>query len=66
MPRNNQQTTNGGVQLKAEALAERQRQANGQHDNQRSVGGDGVVVLKCRGADLDAEGVKRATLQPTN
>ena len=29
-----QQPTNGGVQLEAEALAERRRQANGQQDNQ--------------------------------
>jgi hypothetical protein len=34
-----QQQTNGGAQLEAEALAERRRQANGQHDNQRSSGG---------------------------
>ena len=30
-----QQPTNGGAQLEAEALAERRRQANGQHNNQR-------------------------------
>jgi hypothetical protein len=30
------------------------------------MGGDGAVAIKRRGADLDAEGVKRATLQPTN
>ena len=34
-----QKPTNGGAQLEAEALAERRRQANGQHDNQRSSGG---------------------------
>jgi len=28
------QPTNGGTQLEAEALVERQRQANGQHDKQ--------------------------------
>jgi hypothetical protein len=28
-----QQPANGGAQQEAEALAERQRQANGQHDN---------------------------------
>ena len=30
------------------------------------VGGNGAVGLKCRGANLDAEKVKRATLLPTN
>jgi hypothetical protein len=30
------------------------------------VGGNGAVALKRRGANLDAEGFKRATLQPTN
>jgi hypothetical protein len=34
-----QQPANGGAQQEAEALAERRRQANGQHDNQRSSGG---------------------------
>jgi hypothetical protein len=34
-----QQTANGGEQREAEALAERRRQANGQHDNQRLSGG---------------------------
>jgi len=34
-----QQPTNGAAQLKAEVLAERQRQANGQHDYQQSSGG---------------------------
>jgi hypothetical protein len=36
-----QQPTNGGAQLEAEAeaLAERWRQANGQHDNRQSSGG---------------------------
>ena len=34
-----QQPTNGAAQLKAEALAERWSQANGQHDYQRSSGG---------------------------
>jgi len=33
-----QQPANGGAQQEAEALAERRRQANGQHDNQRSSG----------------------------
>ena len=33
-----QQPTNRGAQLEAEALAERQRQANGQHNNQQSSG----------------------------
>jgi len=33
-----QPPTNGGAQLEAEALAERRRQANGQHDNQSSSG----------------------------
>ncbi len=63
-----QQPTNGGAQLEAEALAERRRQANGQHDNQRPdrEGGSSGVALKCRGVDLDAEGVKQATLQPIN
>jgi len=30
------------------------------------VGGSGAVALERRCADLDVEGVKRATLQPTN
>ena len=30
------------------------------------VGGNGAVALKCRDTDLDAKGVKQATLQPTN
>jgi hypothetical protein len=30
------------------------------------VGGDGVVALERRCANLDAEGVKQATLQTTN
>ena len=49
MPHN--KPTNGGAQREAEALAERRRQANGQHDNQRSSGGDSAVAIKRRGAD---------------
>ena len=41
-----QQQTNGGAQLEAEALAERRRQANGQHDNQRSSGGQWCSCVK--------------------
>ncbi len=62
-----QQPTNGG------GLNERQRRWLRGGDRQTGntttnywVGGDGVVVIKCRGADWDAEGVKQATLQPTN
>ena len=46
-----QQPTNRGVQLEAEALAERWRKANGQHDNQRSSGGQRwgcVKAQRCR------------------
>jgi len=46
-----QQPANGGVQQEAEVLAERQRQANGQHDNQGSSGGDGAVAIKRRVAN---------------
>jgi len=54
-----QQPTNGGAQLEAEALAERRRQANGQHDNQQLRGGQrcscgGVQRrrLRCRGSQM--------------
>ena len=45
-----QQPTNGGAQLEAEALAERRRQVNGQHDNQRLSGGQwwGCVKVQMR------------------
>jgi len=43
-----QQPTNGGVQLEAEALAERQRQANGQQDNQRLSGGERCGCVKAQ------------------
>ncbi len=61
-----QKPTNGGAQLEAEALAERQsRQTDNTTTNDR-VGGNNAVGLERRGANVDAEGVKRATLQPTN
>ena len=43
-----QQPTNGGAQLEAEALAERRRQANGLHDNQRSSGGQQCGCVKAQ------------------
>ena len=61
-----QKPTNRGVQLEAEALAERQsRQTDNTTTNDR-VGGNNAVGLERRGANVDAEGVKWATLQPTN
>ena len=54
-----QHPTNGGAQLEAEVLAERQRQANGQQDNQRLSGGEwwGCVKaqrhrLRCRACQM--------------
>jgi hypothetical protein len=49
-----QQPGNGGTQQEAseaEVLAERRRQANGQHDNRRSRGGNGAVAIKRRVVD---------------
>ena len=51
-----QQPTNGGVQLEAEALAERRRQANGQHDNQRSSWGQWCDCNKAQSRQLRCGG----------
>ena len=51
-----QQPTNGGAQLEAEALAERRRQANGQHDNQRSSGGQRCGCVRVQRRQLRCGG----------
>ena len=64
MPHNNQQTE-GCYERQRRWLRGGGRQTGNMTTNDR-VGGNGAVAIKHRGADGDAEGVKRATLQPTN
>ncbi len=64
MPHNNQQTE-GCYERQRRWLRGGGRQTGNTTTNDR-VGGNGAVALKRRGADVDAEGVKQATLQPTN
>ena len=53
-----QQRTNGGAQLEAEVLVERRRQANGQHDNQRSSGGQRCGCVKAQRRQLRCGGIQ--------
>jgi len=51
-----QQPTIGGAQLEAEALAERRRQANGQHVNQQLSGGRWCSCIKAQRRRLRCRG----------
>ena len=53
-----QQRTNGGAQLEAEVLVERRRQANGQHYNQRSSGGQRCGCVKAQRRQLRCGGIQ--------